>query len=77
MFVHGCFWHRHPGCPKASTPKSRVDYWQTKFDVNVARDARVADELARRGWRVETIWECECRDYDSLRQRLAEVKNGL
>src|ERR1700674_762848 len=38
VFVHGCFWHRHPGCKKASTPKSRTEFWQNKFDRNVERD---------------------------------------
>ncbi len=23
IFVHGCFWHRHPGCPHCRMPKSR------------------------------------------------------
>src|SRR3546814_11343437 len=45
MFVHGCFWHRHPDCPKASMPKSRTDYCGEKFDANIARGARVKAEL--------------------------------
>lgn len=61
LFVHGCFWHRHPGCAKASTPKSRIAFWQGKFDANVARDARVAFELNALNWRVATIWECETK----------------
>jgi DNA mismatch endonuclease, patch repair protein len=36
IFVHGCFWHRHRNCPKASTPKTQVDFWQAKFEANVA-----------------------------------------
>src|SRR4051794_24038421 len=56
LFVHGCFWHRHPGCSKASMPKSRTKYWQEKFHVNVTRDARVEAELTRLGWCVATIW---------------------
>lgn len=39
IFVHGCFWHRHEGCQLASTPKTRADFWQAKFDRNVQRDA--------------------------------------
>src|SRR5579871_634742 len=62
LFVHGCFWHRHEGCKKASTPKSRTEFWQTKFDRNVARDTQVFEELRRLGWQVETIWECELKD---------------
>lgn len=56
--VHGCYWHRHPGCPKAYTPKSRVDFWQAKFDENVRRDKRNVKELLDLGWRVAVVWEC-------------------
>ncbi len=73
LFVHGCFWHRHPGCSKATTPKTRRDYWIPKFEENVARDARVAQALHDAGWRVETIWECETRDPIRLRRRLAAI----
>lgn len=70
MFVHGCFWHRHLGCPKASTPKSRIEYWQDKFEANIKRDARMVEQLNEGGWRVVTIWECETRDLTRLRDEL-------
>lgn len=70
LFVHGCFWHRHVGCRKASTPKSRVDFWQSKFDRNVVRDGENASALERSGWRVETVWECETRNPEDLQARL-------
>jgi len=75
IFVHGCFWHRHPGCSKTSTPKSRKGFWQAKFDANVERDTRVAEELAALGWRVVTIWECETKRTDGLRDALAATFN--
>jgi DNA mismatch endonuclease (patch repair protein) len=59
VFVHGCFWHRHPGCNIATTPKSNTSFWREKFERNVARDQRVAQELATAGWRVFIAWECE------------------
>jgi DNA mismatch endonuclease (patch repair protein) len=59
IFVHGCFWHRHPGCKKASTPSTRKAFWKAKFDANVERDKRKAAELRDRGWTTITIWECE------------------
>ena len=62
LFVNGCFWHRHPGCPKAYTPRSRVDFWQAKFDANVARDARNMAALVEAGWTPVVIWECETTD---------------
>ncbi|WP_417721981.1 very short patch repair endonuclease [Salipiger sp.] len=58
VFVHGCFWHRHAGCRKASTPATRTAFWQEKFAANVARDRRVQAELIARGWRVAVVWEC-------------------
>jgi DNA mismatch endonuclease (patch repair protein) len=45
IMVHGCFWHRHPGCSKATTPKTRIDFWEDKFRANVARDQRNTHSL--------------------------------
>ncbi len=59
VFVHGCFWHRHPRCPKATTPATREDFWQNKFAENTARDRRNIDQLQSVGWRVLVVWECE------------------
>lgn len=70
VFVNGCFWHRHPGCKRATTPASNVDYWQTKFARNVERDARNQAELEKMGWRVAIVWECELKDKTSLEKRL-------
>lgn len=58
IFVHGCFWHRHEGCKYAYMPKSRVEFWQKKFDDNVRRDAVVRQELEKRGMKCLIIWEC-------------------
>src|SRR5690554_4709711 len=58
IFVHGCFWHRHPGCKYATTPTTREDFWRAKFEANVERDRRKARELREAGWRVLTVWEC-------------------
>jgi len=59
VFVHGCFWHQHPGCREASKPKTREEYWAEKLARNIARDKKNKIELKRLGWRVITIWECE------------------
>lgn len=61
IFVHGCFWHRHPGCHYASTPATRRLFWRDKFARNVARDKRNIDELGKQGWRVFVLWECGLR----------------
>ena len=71
IFVHGCFWHQHSGCRMAYTPKSNVEFWQRKLQGNVARDARNQALLMEQGWRVIVIWECETRDQEVLRERLA------
>ena len=72
IFVHGCFWHRHPGCRLASTPKTRVTFWQEKFARNVERDARKVSELQSGGWEVLTVWECETRDMEGALPRITE-----
>lgn len=59
VFVHGCYWHRHPGCKDASMPKSNVDFWEKKFTENVERDYRIIRQLENLGWRVLVVWECE------------------
>lgn len=61
-FVHGCFWHRHAGCPWAATPATRGQFWQAKFDSNVERDRRNQRELLTAGWRVAIVWECALRN---------------
>ena len=61
IFVNGCFWHRHPGCKFAYTPKSRVEFWQKKFDDNVRRDSAVKAELLEHGIKLLTVWECAIR----------------
>ena len=73
LFVHGCFWHRHIGCPKASTPKSRADFWNAKFARNVQRDAENEAELKRQGWRVEIIWECQTKNAKELLLQLQRM----
>jgi DNA mismatch endonuclease (patch repair protein) len=61
VFVHGCFWHRHPGCRAASSPSTRREFWQDKFERNVDRDRRNVEALAADGWSVHVVWECETK----------------
>jgi DNA mismatch endonuclease (patch repair protein) len=72
IFVHGCFWHRHPDpdCRLARLPKSRQDFWIPKLEGNRARDLRVEAALAALGWGVLTIWECQMRDEASIRNEI-------
>jgi DNA mismatch endonuclease (patch repair protein) len=59
VFVHGCFWHRHPRCRYATTPATNAAFWCAKFEANVARDSVVRKHLRREGWKVIVIWECQ------------------
>jgi len=70
IFVHGCFWHRHARCRKATTPASNREYWQSKFRQNRTRDKRNQRDLEKLGWRVVVVWECETRDLELLEERL-------
>jgi DNA mismatch endonuclease (patch repair protein) len=76
VFVHGCFWHRHPGCKYAYNPKSNSAFWQKKFSENVRRDERKEEELRRAGWRVFTMWECETRVEASLMRLIESIQSN-
>lgn len=78
IFVHGCFWHRHPGCKTATTPKTNVPYWNAKFQRNIDRDREVQTALRQSGWQVIVVWECELKDLDKVATRLiAELPRSL
>lgn len=70
IFVHGCFWHRHKGCKEATTPKSNIEFWQKKFERNVANDKKHARQLRSLGWRVLTVWSCELKAPEKVLHRL-------
>jgi DNA mismatch endonuclease (patch repair protein) len=76
LFVHGCFWHRHPGCPRASTPAVKPDYWLPKFARTTERDRQNQEELQRRGWNVIVVWECELKNALTLKYRLESEISG-
>lgn len=76
IFVHGCFWHQHPGCQFSRLPKTRVEYWYPKLRGNRARDLRVKKALAERGWSVMVVWECETFIPSALSRRLKKFLRG-
>ena len=69
IFVHGCFWHRHD-CSRATTPKANKSYWMKKFQRNMGRDAANREELKALGWQVLTVWECETKNLQELKNQL-------
>jgi DNA mismatch endonuclease, patch repair protein len=73
IFVHGCFWHQHSGCKRATIPKTNEDFWRDKFLTNRTRDARAIRELRHLGFRVSLIWECQTEDPAGLVARVRRV----
>ena len=57
--VRGCYWHRHEGCKYAYMPKTRIEFWQKKFNENIRRDKETYQMLSESGFKVFVIWECE------------------
>ena len=73
VFIDGCFWH---GCPEHATrPAANRDWWATKLDRNVERDAQNDLRLREAGWVVLRIWEHE-GVADAVR-RVAETLSSL
>ena len=70
IFVHGCFWHRHPGCSKATIPKRNTAFWAAKFERNAERDRVARARLRRISFQVLTLWQCEVESPDVLGRRL-------
>lgn len=75
VFVHGCFWHMHEGCPLARMPKSRLEFWRPKLEGNRARDAVKLGQLRALGWDVMVVWECQLRELDKLVTRIETFLN--
>lgn len=73
IFVHGCFWHRHKGCKYAYMPKSRVEFWQKKFDANVKRDELVRKELMSKKVKVVIVWECTVKEMKKNKRAEQEI----
>ena len=71
VFVHGCFWHRHEGCKRTTTPRTRTSFWKEKFQKNLVRDRANLQDLNQLGWSVMVVWECETADLEDLALRLA------
>ena len=78
IFVHGCFWHRHPdpSCKLARLPKSRLDFWLPKLQANHERDLRSQEALERAGWDCLVVWECETRDRERLKDKIVAFLEG-
>ncbi|MBN2136284.1 MAG: DNA mismatch endonuclease Vsr [Sedimentisphaerales bacterium] len=76
VFVHGCFWHNHPGCKRAKLPATNREFWKKKIMGNRKRDARIARRLRKEGWHVITIWQCRLAKVEQVRRRLSRLLGG-
>lgn len=72
IFVHGCFWHRHKGCPNTRWPKSKLEFWKPRLEANRERDIKQKTQLTRLGWRYLVVWECEVTDTEALKAEIVE-----
>lgn len=70
IFVHGCFWHGHIGCPRAKRPTTNIKFWNEKLNKNIERDKITVNNLEKLGWDVLTVWTCEVNDTEKLRNKL-------
>lgn len=78
VLVHGCFWHRHPGCKCATTPGTRKDFWKRKFEDNILRDKLVREKLQELDWNIVVVWQCELSNLDVVAHRLEnEIYKGI
>ena len=75
VFVHGCFWHHHQGCKRATIPKRNRGFWVEKFRVNRIRDQRAVRELEDRGFNCVVLWECEIREHPDVLERKLSFAN--
>ena len=81
IFVHGCFWHRHPGCRRATMPEGNREFWREKLTKNSDRDAAQLAALNAVGWKALVIWECQTKKPDlvalTIRSFLDERPEGM
>jgi DNA mismatch endonuclease (patch repair protein) len=73
IFVHGCFWHGHKGCKRATRPVTNTDFWNDKIEANIKRDEVVKKRLLEMGWRVLVIWQCQIKPMDRLSSILVSL----
>ena len=76
VLVHGCFWHGHDDCKRASRPVNNANTRAAKIEGNRRRDQRNLDALGALGWDVFVVWECEVRDASRLEARLRAFLEG-
>lgn len=77
ILIHGCFWHGHNNCSKATLPTSNVNFWKQKIQANVSRDKILKSALKKSGWKVITIWECKLKNKDAFNRAMTGLLRQL
>jgi len=70
IFVHGCFWHGHEGCPRSALPTANREFWTLKIEKNKERDRIALERLSALAWGYLVIWQCQIRDIETLQRYL-------
>ena len=73
VLVHGCYWHHHKGCKKATVPTRNREFWLAKFKANRYRDATVIRRLRKAGFGVLIVWECQTASPELLKCHLEKL----
>jgi len=77
IFVHGCFWHGHQGCPKSKLPATRNKFWSDKIEANIERDQRYIRQLQKEGWRLAVVWECSLKNKESTKNTIENLSDWI
>jgi DNA mismatch endonuclease (patch repair protein) len=77
IFVHGCFWHGHPGCGASSLPSTRTEFRTSKIAETRNRDGKKNEELTALGWRIAVIWQCALKNRSSLTSTIERLAGWI
>ena len=79
VFVNGCFWHMHEGCPGGRLPKSNTDYWRKKLEKNVENDRVHRAQIEEMNWKALTVWECEIKKhfFETMENLIEQIKGNV
>ena len=72
LFVHGCFWHGHEGCPRHRIPKTRTDYWTAKIGGNQQSRLHLIAMPPLPGSAEDSRWHQQFRKKRKIRIRIAK-----
>jgi DNA mismatch endonuclease, patch repair protein len=77
IFIHGCFWHHHPNCPKSKMPQTRKEFWENKIKNNIIRDQENIKMLRNMGWRISIVWECAVKKEENFIKTLESLNKWI